>query len=397
MAGFLHPSDGDFSTGPGTRYGKKWVAHAGHSALGEPHASSVTTRRRSRLRGRSTAMVELDGARGEGGGQILRSALTLAMITGRAFSMKRIRANRDKPGLRPQHLAALQAAAAICSAEVTGAEVGSRTLTFRPREIEARDFQFDIGTAGSTALVLQTIHLPLAMKAESPVRVVLEGGTFNTSAPSYPFLQTDWRRHMASIGLSVGLAMPNAGFYPAGGGRIEAWIEPGKPQALVADRRGALRRICAEAGVCKLPNSIAERMLESVAGEFAERGLSFESGVVEWHGRSPGTAISLTLEHENAYATFVGLGERGKRAEAVAGEALLELLAHLDVEEAAIDPYSADQLLLPLALAEGKSIYTTSEITEHLRTNVATVQQFLDRPIEFDDATESRPARIIVG
>ena len=138
---------------------------------------------------------------GEGGGQILRTALTLSLLTGRPFRIVKVRANRDKPGLRPQHLTAVQAAAELGDAEVSGAEVGSRDLTFRPGPYTPRDLSFDIGTAGSTALVLQTLHLPLALRADRPVRLTLTGGTFNATAPSFPFLEATWRAHLAALGM----------------------------------------------------------------------------------------------------------------------------------------------------------------------------------------------------
>jgi RNA 3'-terminal phosphate cyclase (ATP) len=370
--------------------GKLWTTHAGHDGLGTPHRGPSKSGRVARTSG----MVHLDGSKGEGGGQILRTALTLSLITGRPFQIRKIRANRDKPGLRPQHLAAVRAAAQLGNAEVSGAAVGSRSLTFRPGTIDARDMTIDIGTAGSTSLVLQTLYLPLAMKAQSGVRLVLEGGTFNVAAPSFPFLATTWTAHLRRLGLTVGLAMPSAGFYPSGGGRLDAWIEPGTPRALVLDSRGPLVAIRGEAGVCRLDRSIAERMIARVEDRLQARGIIPEIRLIEWPGTSPGTAISLTADHGTSLATFVGLGERGKPAERVADEAVADLFTYLDVPQAAIDPHSADQFLLPLALAEGRSVFTVSEVTEHLRTNAETIAAFLDRPIAID---EGNLGRIVIG
>jgi RNA 3'-terminal phosphate cyclase (ATP) len=373
--------------------GKRWMKHAGHGGVGTPH----TVCEGGRLVAKGSGMVNLDGSRGEGGGQILRTALTLSLLTGRPFQIRQIRANRDKPGLRPQHLAAVQAAAELGHAEVSGASVGSRSLTFRPGEVEPRDLTIDIGTAGATALVLQTLHLPIALKAESGVRLTLEGGTFNLSAPSFPFLAETWTRHLRDLGLTVALSMPSCGFYPIGGGRLEAWIDPGRPVAMIRDRRGPLTALRGEAGVCRLNRGIAERMIARATERLEARGIAPEIRLVEWQGKSPGTALSLTADHDEARATFVGLGERGKSAEAVADSAVDELLAYLDVADAAIDPHSADQLLLPLALAEGRSVITVSEVTEHLRTNAATLSAFLDRPIAISDSDNDQPARVVVG
>src|SRR5262249_54972165 len=153
------------------------------------------------------------------------------------FRIVKIRANRDKPGLRPQHLKAVTSAAELGDAAVIGAAVGSRDLTFRPAAYTPRDLQIDIGTAGSTALVLQTLHLAVALRSDRPVRLALTGGTFNPSAPSFPFLADTWRAHLAALGAPIALAMPRAGFYPRGGGALDAWIEPAQLRPLVLTDR----------------------------------------------------------------------------------------------------------------------------------------------------------------
>lgn len=375
--------------------GRRWTTHAGHGPIGSAGPHRVAEG--GIVVAKGGGIVRLDGARGEGGGQILRSALTLSLLTGRPFRIDRIRANRDRPGLRPQHLAAVQAAAELGSAEVSGAAVGSRSLTFRPGEARRGDLTIDIGTAGSTALVLHTLHLPMTLGAESGARLSLHGGTFNLAAPSFPYLAGAWAPWMKALGLTVAVAMPSAGFYPAGSGRLEAWIEPGQPRAIVRERRGPVE-VRAEAGVSRLPASIAERMLDRAEARLRPLGIDLAPDLVEWSG-GPGTAIALTASDGESSATFVGLGERGKPAEAVADEAVDALLAHLAVPDAAVDPHAADQILLPLALAEGRSVYTTSEATEHLRTNVATLAAFLDRPVAIDEPPpgSGEAARVIVG
>ena len=332
---------------------------------------------------------------GEGGGQILRTALSLALITGRPFQIDEIRANRDKPGLRPQHLKAVESAAALCEARVEGASIGSSELTFRPGSVQARDTTVEIGTAGSTAMVLQTLQLPLAMRADRPVRLVLTGGTFNPEAPSAPFLETTWRAYWAALGMPVALAMPAAGFFPKGGGRLEAWIEPGTPQPYVRLDRGPLRRLRGTAGVCNLNIGIADRMKAQAEDRLALYGHLAEIEIVEWTGPGQGAALSLIAEYDGPPATFVGQGRRGKPAEAVADEAVDELLAYLDAP-GAVDAHSADQILVPLALADGVSAYTVAEVTEHLRTNVATIGAFLDRAIRIEEPIEG-PARVVVA
>jgi RNA 3'-terminal phosphate cyclase (ATP) len=374
--------------------------HAAHDALSSPHrveASEPPRPHRERQANVSSRLVTLDGSKGEGGGQILRTALTLSLLTGRPFRIVRIRANREKPGLRPQHLKAVEAAAELAGASVQGGAIGSRDLTFRPAEYAPRDLRIDIGTAGATALVLHTLHLPLALRAEKPVRLTLTGGTFNMAAPSFPFLESTWRGHMARLGAPVALAMPSAGFFPRGGGQLEAWIEPASLRPLTLTDRGPLSRIHGVAGVAHLRPDIAERMRDRAAARLAARGLTAQIDLADWPGVGQGAAISLSAEHDDHVpATFVGLGERGKPAEVVADEAVGELLAYLDAD-GTVDPHSADQILVPLALAPGRSEYTVASVTEHLRTNVATIGAFLDRPITVEEPERGRPGRVVIG
>jgi len=351
---------------------------------------------------RTPRLVTLDGSEGEGGGQILRTALTLSLLTGTPFRIVKIRANRQKPGLRPQHLTAVEAAAALGNAEVTGAEVGSRDLVFRPQSYTPRDLDLDIGTAGSTAMVLHTLHLPIALRAKTAVRVTLTGGTFNTKAPSYPFLESTWRAHMAALGCPIALTMPKAGFYPKGGGKLDAWIEPAELIPLNLNERGRIARITGIAGVSGLRASIAERIRARAMERLSDDGIAGDSEIsietVEWRGSSPGAAIALSVEYEgiSAPATFVGLGERGKPADTVADEAVDELLAHDTTHNGAVDPHSADQIMIPLALVEGESVYSVSEVTEHLRTNARTIQAFLNRRIVVEEPEGDRPGLVTV-
>ncbi|WP_435022027.1 RNA 3'-terminal phosphate cyclase [Tundrisphaera sp. TA3] len=342
--------------------------------------------------------VTLDGSSGEGGGQILRSGLTLSLLTGLPVTFENIRANRDRPGLRPQHLKAVEVAAQIGQARTDGAKIGSRSLTFRPGTIATGDLQVDIGTAGSTALVLQAVHLALALRATSAVRLTLTGGTFNTQAPSFPFLDSTWKAHLAALGMPLGLAMPAAGFYPEGGGQLDAWIEPASPRPIVQETRGALTRIRGVAGVTNLDPGIAARMRDRAANRLARRGLDADLAVALWDGPGHGAAIALVAEYEGVTVpvTFVGLGQRGKPAEAVADDAVAELLDYHDAPNGAIDPHSADQLLLPLAFADGPSRFSVSRVTEHLRTNVATIHAFLDRPIRIEESTEGPHGRVFI-
>ena len=342
-------------------------------------------------------ILTLDGSRGEGGGQILRSALTLSMLTGRPFRIARIRANRDKPGLRPQHLTAVEAAATLCGGEIVGGKVGATDLIFRPGAVSPRDLAIDIGTAGATALVLQTIALPLALRSPTAVRVTLKGGTYNTAAPSYPFLEATWRPAMASLGLPIGLAMPLAGYFPLGGGRLEAWIEPARLRPLVLEDRGRLRAIRGIAETTGLDPAIGVRMGDSARRSLTGLGWEAQIDHVDRPGPGRGAALSLTAEFDQGPpATYVGLGQRGKPAEAVASDAVDQLTAHLEATHGALDLHSADQVLLPLAFAQGSSVFTVTEITEHLRTNVVTIGAFLARPIRIEQFPNTTGGRVII-
>jgi RNA 3'-terminal phosphate cyclase (ATP) len=323
-------------------------------------------------------------------------------LTGRPFRIEKIRANREKPGLRPQHKTAVEAASELGKARVVGAAVGSRELSFAPADYEPRDIALDIGTAGATGLVLQTLHLPLALRTRSAVRVVLVGGTFNPKAPAYTFLDATWRGYLWAFGMPMSLTMPAAGFYPRGGGRLEAWIEPASLRPWIQVDRGPLRRIRVIAGVANLRDDIAHRMRDRAVHRLEEAGLSagveVAAELAQWPSPGQGAALSLVAEHDGTIpATFVGLGARGKPSEAVADEAVEQLLAFEAAGGAAVDPHSADQILLPLAFAPGRSDFTVSEVTEHLRTNVDTIGAFLDRSITIEEPEgEGQPGRVVI-
>ncbi len=319
-------------------------------------------------------MIRIDGALGEGGGQVLRTALTLSVITGRPFRIDRIRAGRAKPGLLRQHLTAVQAATEVGCAQVEGAVAGSQQLTFYPQAINAGDYRFAIGTAGSCTLVLQTI-LPALLLAGGPSRVRLSGGTHNPHAPPADFLARAFLPLLERMGAKAELRLLRHGFYPAGGGEIEVTIDPApRLRPLVLEERGVLKARRAEALIAGIPFNVAERELETVrsrlgwqAGELHPVGLAKEQG--------PGNALVITLEHEAVTELFTGFGEKRLAAERVAGNLCREVRTYLE-SGAAVGPYLADQLLLPLALGGGS--FTTLEPTQHTRTNMAVIEHFVD-------------------
>jgi RNA 3'-terminal phosphate cyclase (ATP) len=331
-------------------------------------------------------MIEIDGSFGEGGGQILRSALALSLITQRPVHLDKIRRGRKKPGLLAQHLTAVNAAARIASAEVTGAKLGSQEIVFRPNPVVPGEYSFNIGTAGSTGLVLQTVLMPLVLcRARSIVR--LEGGTHNRMSPPFDFLARAFFPAVAQIGINASLALERPGFYPQGGGRFSVTIEPHADFSPLELRdRGRIRSLDVRALVSKLPATIGEREIAIVdrtldLGEpSAERTSKVE--MIE-NAMGPGNVLVAELRSEHATEVFTSFGEKGKPAEKVAEELVLEIRGYLDAK-AAVGEHLQDQLLLPLALAEGGRFRTVA-LSSHTTTNLEVLKRFLELEIEAGD------------
>lgn len=322
-------------------------------------------------------MLTLDGSEGEGGGQILRSALSLSICTQQPFRIDDIRANRQPPGLKRQHLAAVRAAAEICDAEVDGDHIGSRALIFKPGKLRPGNYTFAIGTAGSSTLVLQTV-LPPLLSAEQPCSVRVTGGTHNRGSPSFDFLERAFVPLLVRMGARINLELLAYGFYPRGGGEIRATVAPARLHALELHERGPLQRAYAEAYVAALPRHIGERELDVVARVLGwPREQLFLRALPNDMG--PGNAMTITIAYENVSEVITGFGERGVRAETLARAAALEAQAYL-AARAPVGEHLADQLLLPLALAGGGSFVTTS-VSQHLRSNALVIEKLTARRI----------------
>lgn len=332
-------------------------------------------------------MIEIDGSEGEGGGQVLRSALTLSILTRQAIHITNIRARRSKPGLRAQHLKAVDAAAAISKADVKDAHLNSTTLTFKPMEIRTGRYKFDIGTAGSTSLVLQTIFLPLCM-ANSASSIIITGGTHVPWSPCYHYLALHWLEFMQKRGYEAKLSLDRAGYYPKGNGRISATIRPVKelyPIKLI--QRGVLKRIYGISSVSNLDINIADRQKRQAMSRSHHICDNIKIKTAKVPSKFKGTMLLIIAEFENgsnsdyAQCCYFALGARSKPAERVADEAVDSLEAFLETE-GAIDQYLADQLLLPLTFASGASEFCTSQITQHLLTNASVIRKFAKAKIE---------------
>ncbi len=318
-------------------------------------------------------MLSIDGSHGEGGGQILRSALALSLITRTPFHIYKIRAGRSRPGLMRQHLAAVRAAQEIGQAEVTGAQVGSRELSFRPKEITAGEYTFSIGTAGSATLVLQTV-LPALLTVKEPSRLRLEGGTHNPHAPPFDFLARAYLPLVSRMGPEISARLERPGFYPAGGGRFEVDIRPAPLSRLELLERGAVKERRAVARVAGLPYNIAERELE-VIGRRLEWPRSCLRGERLPDDCGPGNVVVLEVESEALCEVFCGFGEKGVRAELVAEGAARRAAKYLEAG-VPVGEFLADQLLLPMALAGGGA-FRTVEPSLHAKTHADVLKTFL--------------------
>lgn len=320
-------------------------------------------------------MLVIDGTFGEGGGQILRTSLALSLVTGTPFRIERIRGNRKKPGLRHQHLTAVNAAAQVGCAEVEGNTLGSMTLTFIPQTVQAGTYHFTIPTAGSSTLVLQTV-LPALMLADGPSNLTLRGGTHNPLAPTFDFLVHAFLPVIREMGPTVDAVLKRPGFYPAGGGKFSAAITPVTQLApLILDTRGSVTRRTARALVSHLPVHIGNRELQTVrdVAGWKSRELHLDE-VTQAHG--PGNVLTLIVESPHIAEVFTGIGKRGVPAEKVARRAIAEMQEYLQ-SGVPVGRHLADQLLLPLALA-GSGHFRTLSPTDHTRTNIAVIHQFLD-------------------
>jgi len=357
-------------------------------------------------------VLVLDGSYGEGGGQVLRTSLALSVLTGRPLRLERIRAGRRKPGLQPQHLTGLRAAAKLCEATVEGAKLNSQEITFVPRSpVQAGTYTFDVaqvakgGSAGSVSLILQTVLLPLALTTGTS-QLTLRGGTHVAWSPPYDYLKRVYLPTLSWMGIQAKVNIRKWGWYPVGGGEVQATVEglgADLGQPFPADRlagldlqdRGNLLRVRGVSASSNLPKHIRVRQEGSALQRLRSNGVNARIDVVDAPSKGQGTVVFLWAEFENALAGFTSLGERGKPAERVAEEAAEDLLGFLR-GAAALDRHLADQLVLPLALAAGASRFSTEAVTLHLLTNAWVVNQFLPGRVQVD-GREGEPGLCRIG
>jgi RNA 3'-terminal phosphate cyclase (ATP) len=326
-------------------------------------------------------MIAIDGSAGEGGGQILRTALALSLVTGEAFRIEKIRAGRKKPGLLRQHLTAVQAAVEIGNAKVQGAELGSIELAFKPGKVQPGDYRFAVGTAGSAMLVLQTI-LPALLVGSQPSTLRLEGGTHNPQAPPFDFVEKAFLPLLNRMGPVVTAHLDCPGFYPAGGGKFSVTIQPvEKLSKLELLQRGEIKRRVARGIVANLPRNIAARELAVVAQQLNWPSELLQVDEIK-NSCGPGNALVIELESDSVTEVFTGFGERGVSAETVASSVAQEVRDYLACD-APVGVHLADQLLLPLAMV-GSGCFRTSAPSRHTTTNIETIKQFLQSDLRIN-------------
>jgi len=329
-------------------------------------------------------MIEIDGS--EGGGQILRTALSLSIITSKPFIIKNIRKARPKPGLQPQHLEAVKAAQKISDAIVEGDFINSCELKFHPFKIKSGDYQFTIKTAGSVSLLLHSIYLPLCLAKESS-SIVIGGGTHVPWSPTFNYLEDCWLWFLQKIGINISLELKRAGFYPHGGGALKAITNPSANiNSLIINNRGKLNKFKIYSAHSNLKDEVAFRQAKRAEKILSKEfpSIPIQTFTSSLPSLSRNTTISITAYFDNTVACYTELGEKGKPAEEVAEAACHKLLTFLN-SKATIDEHIADQLLLPLALSDQLSELFPIQITNHIRTNIYTIKKFLNVSFEIKE------------
>jgi len=334
--------------------------------------------------------IVIDGSTGEGGGQILRTSLTLSCITSKNLHIENIRAARRNPGLAKQHLSCVRAACKICNGQAQGATKGSKVLDFQPEPVQSGDFHFDIGSAGSASLVIQTL-LPALFLADKPSTVTVTGGTHNPMAPPFDFLNETFLPAIETAGFDGICTLIRHGFFPAGGGKITLDIQPWQKntgRTINLCRQSKEPQIHARIYTAKLPEHVAQRQRKMLL----QSGLDIQNveHIEVKDSNGPGNCAMIRLCSREHTTVFTAFGMRGKPSEEVISE-VLGLTEDFLTSEAAVDRFLADQLLIYMALVKAGS-FTTNELSSHLQTNMEVIKKFL--PVNFSVEHQKQAYRI---
>lgn len=338
-------------------------------------------------------MITIDGSEGEGGGQIVRNSCALSLVTGEPFRISNIRGNREKPGLMRQHVTAIEAASVISGAECAGLTVGASELEFRPGRVTPGEYRFAVGTAGSTGLVLQTVLMPLAL-ASGPSKLVLEGGTHNSMAPPFDFIERTFLPIINRMGPQVSARILRHGFYPRGGGRIEVDIDPAPLKSIECIDRGKAIGVAGQAVFSAISFDVVSRMLARAKRElpewpddaFSVRELPADQG--------PGVILMLEAQFEHVTEVASGFGQLGVPGDRLAKTTAARLAGYVESGVFA-GPYLADQLVLPFVLA-GSGVFTTVKPSQHLLTAIEVAHRFTGRKIDLS-RSEAGGHLVVVG
>ncbi|OGA22406.1 MAG: RNA 3'-terminal-phosphate cyclase [Betaproteobacteria bacterium RIFCSPLOWO2_02_FULL_65_24] len=341
-------------------------------------------------------MLEINGSYGEGGGQLVRTAVALAALTRTPIRIRSVRAKRGKPGLAPQHLTAVHAVAAICDARVQGLELRSEEVVFEPGRVRGGAFTFDVGTAGSITLVLQAL-LPVMVASPASFHVRLAGGTDVRGAPPLDYLRMVLLGLLQRMGAQPQVVTLRRGYYPRGGGLVDIKTSPARLRPLRLDSPGRLIRVEGFAHVSRLPARIAERMGAAALDHLGMRGVPARcspAALPVEEAAGPGGAVVMWMECEHTLLGAGRVAQRGVSAEAL-GAAVGDELAADWGANASLDVHASDQILCYLALAAGPSCFIVRELTSHARTAMWLIEQFL--PVRFAVVAEHNAIRVTVA
>lgn len=329
-------------------------------------------------------MMKIDGSYGEGGGQILRTAISLSCITGEPVEVKKIRASRPKPGLAMQHLKGIEAAKIISGAEVDGLNVGSTRVVFKPHEVKGGNYNIDIQTAGSITLILQTILLPVLTQ---DISLTIKGGTDVKWSPPIDYMKNVTLKALEQMEASVSTELVARGYFPKGGGQINVTTDSSKLKGFNFEQQGQEHeheQECSIHGIShssNLPPHVAQRQASAAQKTLQSKGYNSQIDNQVENYFSTGTGITLWCGYKGGSA----LGEKGKKAEKVGKEAANNLLGELD-SEGCFDQFLADQLMPFAAVASGETTYTTSKVTLHQKSNSYVIKEFFGPIISIDES-----------